>query len=99
VATDARPIPVLPEVGSMMTLSGVSSPFCYGVVNHGEGDPVLDRPCRIEKLHLAPKLGVEIVRTLRADEFHQRRFADEFRDLRIDFHVDTLLHAIHPYNL
>jgi hypothetical protein len=52
----ARPMPVLPEVGSMMVPPGCSAPLALGVLDHGQRDAVLDRAAGIAALGLDPDL-------------------------------------------
>ena len=51
-------MPVLPEVGSMMTEPGLSDALGLGVIDHGLGDTVLDRAGRVEVLQLSQDLGL-----------------------------------------
>ena len=51
-ATEARPMPVLPLVGSIITERGVSLPLFFGVVKHRLCYAVLDRACGVKILEL-----------------------------------------------
>ena len=52
-------MPVLPEVGSMMTLPSFSRPLGLGVVDHGLGDTVLDAAGGVKVLQLGQHPGLQ----------------------------------------
>ena len=56
-ATAARPMPVLPEVGSMMTEPGFELAGSLGIVDHGLGDAVLDGTGGVEVFQLGQNAG------------------------------------------
>ena len=70
----ASEMPVLPLVGSSTMRSGVSSPDCFGRVDHELRDAVLDGAGRV----LSFELGVEPHARLRAEpgQLDERRVAD-----------------------
>jgi hypothetical protein len=53
-ATIASAMPVLPEVGSMMTVFGLSSAASLGVLDHRQPDAVLDAAAGIGPFQLHP---------------------------------------------
>ena len=57
-ATAARPMPVLPEVGSMMVAPRLECAGSLSLVNHGVCDTVLDRAGRIEVFEFCKDGGV-----------------------------------------
>src|SRR5215468_5276163 len=73
--TSARPMPVLPLVGSTMVLSPGRICGGLGGLDHRQRDPVLHGAARVELLALAPELGAVLPGN--ADELDHRRPADE----------------------
>ena len=75
-------MPVLPLVGSMITVSLVILPGLFAGVDHRHADAILHRPERVEVLQLGDHLGVTPARD--ASQPDQRRIADRLRDVIID---------------
>ena len=87
-ATNARPMPVLPDVGSMRTdLPGRDPSLLLERLDHRDADAVLHGVGGIEELELRRhgRAGRDAGgHAVQADE---RRAADEFRDVGCDLHV------------
>ena len=78
-------MPVLPEVGSMMTEPGFSC-----VVDHGAGHAVLDRTGGIEVFELGENLCLQVKFLFNVGKLQKRRLADELICGCIDMrHDDT----------
>ena len=69
-------MPVLPEVGSMMTLPGFRTPLA-GVVDHGAGHAILHAAGGVEILQLGKDPGLQAELLLDMGQLQQRRLADE----------------------
>jgi len=82
--TNARPMPVLPLVGSRMIVSGLMRPAFSGRVDHGHPDPVLDAVGGAVELELGHHLPRRALG--QAPDPHQRGIADQLRDVVGDFH-------------
>ena len=77
--TNASAMPVLPLVGSTMTVSLVDLAVAFGGLDHGHADAVLHAAERIEKLALEGDGGVETGGDV--VEPHERRVADGLDDV------------------
>ncbi len=94
--TNASAMPVLPLVGSTMTVSLLILPVAFGGLDHRHADAVLDAAQRIEKLALERdgrvQAGGDVV------EPHERRVADGLDDVIVNLaagrHGDVGLKAI-----
>ena len=75
-------MPVLPLVGSMITVSLRDLPVGLGRVDHRHADAVLDRPERIEVLQLGDHVGLTALG--HPPQADQRRVADRLRDVVVD---------------
>ena len=73
-------MPVLPEVGSTMTLSGAELARPLRRIDHRQRDAVLDRRERVEELELDEDLGLAAELRRQAVETDQRRIADRLAD-------------------
>ena len=75
-------MPVLPLVGSMMTVSLLEHAALFRVLDHGHADAVLDAAQRIEKFALEQNGGIQPGGDL--VQFDQRRAADGFDDVVVN---------------
>ena len=82
-------MPVLPVVGSMMTVVRLDLAVAFGGVDHRHADAVLDRPERVEVFGLADDDGFEIADE--AAETDQRRLADGGNHVISDIHDGGVL--------
>ena len=75
-------MPVLPLVGSMMTVSLLDLAVAFGGIDHGHADAVLHRPQRIEAFRLGDNRGLAIVH--HAPQPDQRRMTDRLGDVVVN---------------
>ena len=73
-ATNARAIPVLPLVGSIISLPGLQDAALLRVPHHGRADPALHRIGRVAAFDLGQDGGLAAIRD--AIQTNQRRVAD-----------------------
>jgi hypothetical protein len=81
-------MPVLPLVGSMMTVLLLTLPSRLGGVDHGHADAVLDRPERVEAFHLGDDGALGIAD--HPPQADQRRMADALGDVVINLAAKRL---------
>ena len=87
---DARPMPVLPHVGSMMTEPGLSTPLRFRVVQHRAGNAILHRPGGVEIFQLRQQRRLQTEFFFNMLQFEQRRVADKLVNGTINFrHCDA----------
>ena len=77
--TMARPMPVLPLVASTTVWPGLSGPSTFGVLDDAEGEAILHRSERVERLDL----DVEVdARGSELGDFDDGGIADRLEDVR-----------------
>ena len=88
-------MPVLPEVGSMMTEPGFQLAGGLRVVDHLLCDAVLDGTCGVKILKLGQNFGLEVQFLFNVREFKQWSLANQLVSGRVNVrHIQNLLYDV-----
>ncbi len=81
--TKAKPMPVLPLVGSTTTPPGTSLPLLLGALDHRQANAIFDRTAGVLRFELAEHVRARRV-TPEPSDLDQRRVGDQIQHATVD---------------